>query len=122
MRPAIFALLLAACGSSVGHSGKDVGAACTAASASTDCYSLCVTGSSHFPDRNFCSHACNSDGDCPSGSACIAPITLTNGSHVCAVTCKTNSDCSGFGIAYVCDSVGDYDPSSVHPVSICWVP
>jgi hypothetical protein len=108
------------CGSSVGHGGKDVGAACTAANASTDCYSLCVTGSAHFPDRNFCSHACSSDGDCPSGSVCIAAIKLTNGSHVCAVTCKTNSDCGGFGAAYVCDAVADNGTMS--PVNICWVP
>ena len=85
--PALFALSLlfaAACGGDgVGNDGDLVGGPCRD---SADCADFCVTGGD-FPDGT-CTTSCNSDTDCPSGTACID----TEGG-ICLLLCNFDEDC-----------------------------
>lgn len=90
-------LVLAACGPSVGSSGKDVGAACTT---NSNCNSMCLVGNDHFPG-GMCTISCTSDIQCLKGSVCIA---AGNNAGICAVSCVTPNDCSSFGRGFTCSA------------------
>lgn len=94
MRIAVL-LALVACQSS--NVSRQVGARCDL---SSECDQKCQGPSAEWPG-GFCTIACDTDGSCPSGAACIAE---TGG--MCAFTCRTDPDCAYLG-QYVCVSVDD---------------
>lgn len=86
---------LASCGDvTAGPDSAAVGAACTA---DTQCRQRCLVDDRHFPG-GMCTLACANDGDCPSGSACIAEE-----GGVCVATCRSDADCAAFGRGFACD-------------------
>lgn len=81
-------LLLTGCGDdtpAVGVTGVVVGGACAL---HQDCAagSVCLAGGD-FPDGT-CSVPCNSDGDCPGGTACV-----DKDGDYCLLACQYSTDC-----------------------------
>jgi len=97
MRSAILAIvgaLAAACQPSSDVS-RSVGARCDVAD---DCDQRCLAPSSLYPG-GFCTIACESRTDCPSGASCV---TAEGG--VCLFTCATDPDCLFLGEGWRCVS------------------
>jgi hypothetical protein len=90
-----FFLFFCACGgSAVGPTGHEVGAVC---SKDSDCAKRCTLLADF--GNGMCTRPCASDPDCPKGTRCVA---VEGG--ICALSCRTTSDCSGFGQTFVCES------------------
>ena len=85
-----------------GPSSREVGAACTTATAASDCTTTCLVYGDFGP--GMCSRPCASNGDCPTGATCVQV-----GTGMCVVACSTTADCSGYPQGWVCgveDAVG----------------
>lgn len=80
-------LALNGCGNGVGNDGAVVGGDCVV---SGECHvdSRCLTGAS-FPG-GYCSKSCDSDADCPDGSACVDAAGVGG---VCLLSCTAGADC-----------------------------
>ena len=94
-RVVIVAALLAACsGSDV---SRDVGARCTL---DHECNERCLSTGA-WPG-GFCTLSCDTDNDCPHGTACIAEQ-----GGVCVFTCASDPDCAFLQDSYTCKNVDD---------------
>ncbi len=80
--------LLVGCGGAVGDESRTVGGPCETHS---DCSDRCLVD---WPG-GMCTLTCESDDDCPTGSACI---DYQDG--VCLMKCEEDRDCPG---GYECD-------------------
>ncbi len=95
--------LLAGCGDDpVGENSRVVGGPCEGHS---DCEERCLVS---FPG-GMCTLTCESDGDCPGGSACV---DVQDG--VCLMECQEDRDCPG---GYECDDEDRFGASG--EVDIC---
>lgn len=81
---------LPGCGDPVGPESSTVGGMC---SSDADCDEKCLTGDD-WPG-GMCTLSCNSNGDCPPGSACIEEER-----GVCLIECRGDDDCPS---GYECD-------------------
>jgi hypothetical protein len=70
---------------------------------SSECEQRCLAPSGDWPG-GFCTIACDTDANCPSGARCIGDI-----GGVCAFACTTNADCEFLVGGYTCQ---DVDPRS----------
>ena len=119
----LFVVLLAAaffcaCGGrpSIGPDGSTVGGQCNA---SRDCDStgICTTDS-NFSNGvvGMCTQqGCVNDAGCPAGTACVFI-----GINICAVTCGTLQDCSGFGRGWTCKGISR--PGGQPDAMVCRLP
>jgi hypothetical protein len=83
--------LLTACGE---HDvTRMIGARCDDAD---ECDQRCLRSGDDFPG-GFCTLACDSDGDCPDGSTCVA-----EDGGICLFTCSGDPSCSFLGTGWSC--------------------
>jgi hypothetical protein len=103
--------LLAACGVSSDVS-REIGARCDD---QDECDDRCLTGA-RFPD-GMCSRNCDTDGDCPEGTACVG---LAGGS--CLYNCTGDRACEFLGEGWQCvlEAERGGEPDSM--VMICAAP
>ena len=86
-----YLVLLALVGCQSSDVSRDLGARCDK---TDDCNERCLvewTG-------GFCTITCDTDGDCPDGSACIDEM----GTGVCAFRCSGDPSCGFLGDGYTC--------------------
>ena len=81
---------------------RAVGARCDD---NSECDERCQSGSDY--PGGFCTVSCDSDGDCPSGSRCVA-----RDSGICLFGCRIEDEapCSFLGVGWECeseDAIGD---------------
>ena len=82
-------------GASGGPTSRVTGGPCKS---NMECQQTCLM-SDTFP-KGYCTLSCASDGDCPSGAACVKD----DFGNICEVLCTTvNSDCTAFGPKFACD-------------------
>lgn len=88
----LFLVGTASCSSS--DVSRELGARCDF---SSECDERCLEPSANWPG-GFCTISCDSDSDCPDGSACIDE----SGTGVCAFRCAGDPSCGFLGDGYTC--------------------
>ncbi len=106
MKRAAIALLFVGCSSY--DVSRSLGARCER---DTQCDERCLS-TGPWPD-GFCTTSCDTDRDCPTGSACIAEE-----GGVCAFTCGADPGCTFLGSAYGCKAMDDQGSSGTQ-VMVC---
>lgn len=110
MRTLLFSLVFAfGVGCGVGPDSPLVGGECNS---DRECEKRCSTSKTF--GSGMCTNSCASDKECPDGTACV-----DREKGICAITCAVDSDCQGFGRAFVCD---DIDRIGRGEVNVCRLP
>ena len=85
----------------VGPDSPLVGGRCTT---DKDCVTRCLADAVAYPG-GYCTVGCATNGDCPSGSACVA-----REGGVCMATCLVFADCKEYGAGYQCTAQTSQSP------------
>ncbi len=108
MRTAIFALLVLA-GCRDASVNRELGARCTA---SSECDDRCLSPSGDYPD-GFCTVACNTSQECPSGSTCV-----DREGGVCLFDCQFDAGCDFLGATWICKDTRTREDERIR-VNVC---
>lgn len=89
---------------------RELGARCDL---SSECDERCLEPSMEWPG-GFCTISCDTDADCPEGSACVDEA----GTGVCAFRCPGDTSCGFLGEGYTCNERDGHATGS-SKVNVC---